>query len=145
MLADFDRINVLKSPSIDDFEILDWKLIEFIGRHNSITKNQILKHFNGDETYITRLSRIRSIVYERENTALNENGTTGSTLTGEYYLGDLGKKLLKDYKTRNRVDFKNRLIVPVTVSVVTNLLIHGIKWLWPHLLKFLSDILSQTP
>jgi len=143
MLAKFDTINKLPASKVEDFEILDWKLIDFIGQYESVTKEQILKQFNNDNTYIIRLSRIRSIIGEKAEAFTNKDGSTGSKPTGKYYLIGPGKKLLQDYKARERRGWRNRMVAPITVSIIANIAIALMKWLGPILLNLAQQIFQQ--
>lgn len=70
----------------------------------------------------------------------------GALTRGEYLdsyrLTDLGRKVLQDYrhsakKARRELWLKNAWI-PILVSLATNLVIAGTKWLLPQILEWLS-------
>ena len=72
-------------------------------------------------------------------------GETEYRPLGIYHLTEFGYKSLQDYEYnqaahKREIWLKNAWI-PILVTLVTNLLIHGIKELWP----LIQEWLSHTP
>lgn len=55
-------------------------------------------------------------------------------------LSDAGRTYFEE-KNQKRSDFlKRSIFVPIAVSLITNLIIAGAKWLWPLILQWLTHI-----
>ncbi len=98
--------------------------------------------------------KVHSISLPIENTAFLEEdyelattdiGETVSKPLGVYRLTAFGDKTLQDYEhqriSRQKELWLKNAWIPILVSLVTNLLIHGITELWPLIKGWASHIL----
>ena len=62
-----------------------------------------------------------------------------------YTLTDLGKKALQDYQVYNKERIKELWLknawIPIVVTIATNLILSGIKQLWPLIQQLVSTLL----
>ena len=83
--------------------------------------------------------------YLLENYQLVKDGLyTRMEYLGTFYLTELGKKAVQDHIQRTKSARKELWLknawIPILVSLATNLVIDGTKWLLPQILEWLSHI-----
>lgn len=97
----------------------DYKILIYVSKHNSVSKEKIINHFgnkiDGIETRIKNLSTPdytsgswrcpipnTSYIIEEYDTIKDEIGVTNTIPKGIYHITDFGKKTLQDYQSTNK-------------------------------------------
>ena len=141
---------------------IDVKILRFIKDHGSASLMDMecfmpevtSLRYRVDQLSTPEYRKIHSISLPLENTSFlekdyatvtMENGETDYRSLGIYRLTAFGDKALQDYEhkhtTHKRELWLKNAWIPILVSLVTNLLIHGIKELWPLIRELLGHIL----
>lgn len=147
---------------IKDLTEVDYQILKFFKENSPSSIEDAAKHLPDIESLEYRIHFLSTSEFKQlqnynvpiENTkCLHEECVTytDSYFTKHKYLSifsitTLGKKVLQDYeisKKQQRKDIwlKNAWI-PILVSVITNLLISGIKWLLPLIQQYFSNFLK---
>lgn len=122
-----------KSISIPDLKRLlpEVESLEYRVKQLSTPEYRQLPHASikiGNSSYLTE-------IHKEENNLIMP--------TGLYRLTDLGKKELQDHVQFHRSQTKEfwfkSIWTPILVTLATNLLISGLKWLSPLILKLLTN------
>ena len=141
---------------------IDIKILCFIREHDSASVTDMQSTLTDVDALHYRLEQLSTPEYRGvlgtslpiPNTAYIEQdyesiktdiGETEHRPLGIYHLTEFGYKSLQDYKYnqaahKREIWLKNAWI-PILVTLVTNLLIHGIKELWP----LIQGWVSHTP
>ncbi|MET3616637.1 hypothetical protein ABID14_000257 [Peptoniphilus olsenii] len=132
---------------LENLETYDVKILNYINKHTKVHINEIMKKYP-DKKYSTkyRLDCLSEQNYSRhyngriqlpiDNTSylnkeyvhLEDKKTkvTSSEFTGYYYVSDLGKKFLQNYKTTSREkhmsEFIRSFFFPMLIAFLTTLL-----------------------
>lgn len=73
------------------------------------------------------------------------NGRVKIEMLGTYRLTENGQKFLQDYGQKARSDRKELWLknawIPILVTLATNLVISGVKWLFPLIVQWLASSL----
>ena len=138
---------------------IDFEILDFISKNEPVNIDQIKANFPN----VSSLDyRIKSMARQSYSEAVHASIPNSSFILqqyekigtgvreiirplGIYTTTDCGKKALQDYKQeikskRKELWLKNAWI-PIIVSVATNLVISGAKWLWPLIQQWVSSFL----
>lgn len=143
---------------VENLTEIDYRILEFISHNEPIKIDDIKNKLPNISSLEYRINLLatpehRKVGYDYvpiDNTyCLKEECEYGNgvitTVKGLqiYSLTDMGRKALQDYKTEKKRKKRELWIKnawpPILVSVATNLLIIGIKWLLPLIQKWLSN------
>lgn len=140
-----------------DLTQIDFKILDFVNSNGPIHLEAVKKHFPGIDSIEFRVAELSKVKYNSTGRFVLKNSSLlaqqyeyvntdlgpHAKETGIYAITDCGKKALQDYKekvkeTRKELWLKNAWI-PIIVSVATNLVISGAKWLWPLIQQWVSS------
>lgn len=149
----------------DELTDIDYRILEFVGSNEPVHIDAMKIHFPDVISLEYRIemlntSQIHKLPYGVQRAISNTSflsqeyedviDDSGAIRYSEglhiYSLTDLGRKALQDYKgntikARKEMWLKNAWI-PILVSLATNLLLDGLKWLFPLLQGWLASILG---
>lgn len=147
--------------SLDNLSPHDFKIIEYINKFESVSKNQIIEQFeNQIDSIELRLSLLSERSYiNRKHTNLDtgyiieEYDLSNKTAIGapipisknSYHVSPYGKKILQDYLTKQKNETRNLWLksawIPIITAFITTLLTNYILPMLPQILKWLTNIL----
>ena len=138
---------------IEELTSKDYELISFIGKFDNVPlseiKDKLGNKIDSIELRISQLSLatyngripVRNSWYIEENYETNkdEHGVTKITYLGSYSITELGRKVLQDYnqsvKSERRMFYHRSVLIPIAVTIATNILLGVLQWLLPLILK----------
>ena len=122
-----------------------YKILKFIAKHNSVTEEQLKDKFPKTNIYAFLDSLIQnqyikgnSVPYTTTNFFTKETKENYHTI-GPYKVTPAGLRCLQERKRQ-----KQQPIITIFVTIATNLIITALKWLFPPLIQWLSNILEKT-
>lgn len=133
----------------------DFKLLKFISENEPVGIEKIKAKLSDIDSIEYRISQLKNMEYRTvasiqipiENTSYvyEEYDYDNGKSLGIYSATDMGKKALQDYchkqnKSKKEFWLKNAWI-PILVTIATNIVIGGIKQLWPLIQQWFSSIL----
>lgn len=143
---------------------IDYQILKYINKFDSISKEQILNHFNNKFASVEyRLSLLNepdyriigrtkmplinsSYVVEEFDTIEDESHITHLLSKNTFHISPLGKKTLQDYQLKRKSEKRSLWIknawLPIIVSIFTTLAIDGLKLLLPLIQVWLSNTLK---
>lgn len=136
-----------------DLTKFDYQILQKVHDNPRILEDDLLLMFPSVERKSNKLriellstpdyKHINQISIPSENTSYlnkiyirckDEMGFDTTEDTGELEISDLGIKTLEDYKLSNKIERRTRLIysvlAPITISIITNLVVSAIKLYW---------------
>lgn len=139
---------------------LDISILQFLKENGPSSIDSIKEAFQEIEAIEYRVTELstpeyRSIPHARvpiPNTSyivedwerVRENGIMVTKPLGTYRLTDLGKKTLQDYISYSKSQRKDLWLknawIPILVSLATNLILGGLRRLWPLIQQWVSSI-----
>lgn len=141
---------------------LDMDILEFIKEHEPVSLSAIVLGLPGisevefrvkemcpgrcylaPRTQHTQHTNDRALIRQDVRTYL-DGALTKEEYLDSYRLTDMGHKVLQDYrhtaKNKRRELWIKNAWIPILVSLATNLVIDGTKWLLPQIIEWLSHI-----
>jgi hypothetical protein len=134
----------------------DYKILKFINEFSRVSKDEIIKNFNGkidgieyrinllETPDFSNVSSLRipidnSSYIENEFETYEDDSFTKSRRTNFYYITDFGKRALQDHihssKKETRLIWIKNCWIPMLVSLVTTLTTIGLTQLIPMMLS----------
>lgn len=147
---------------INELTDLDYKLLKYISKFESVSEEKILHKFKNKidsiDLRLTNLSCENDPIsllpdaghcYILEDTSSHSDGLGTSIITylNSYHITPYGKKVLQDYLFNKKIQLRNIWLrnawIPVVVSLITTLLTNYIIPKLPKLIKWFYHILSK--
>ena len=153
------------SIPINELSETDYKLLKYVSKFKSISKNQIQQHFSKEAAAMDyHLSLLKQPLYkesghgfhipientsyiaEEFNTISDQNGVQRYISNDSFHITDLGRSALQELQQKAKFNRKNTLLksvwIPIAVSIITSLIIDGLESLFPLIRQWLSYILK---
>ena len=140
----------------------DYMILEFISTSNNVTKKEIIDKLSDKvealELRISRISRPLSTSsgsYMPDTSYIKENlkpvrteyGYSEGEPLGVYNITDLGKKVLQDYKSKEKTYKKELWLknawIPILVAFLTTVITNYITPRLPQIIQWFSNILLK--
>lgn len=147
---------------ISELTDLDYKLLKYINKFESVSKEKIVHKFKNKidsiDLRLTNLSFENDPIsllpdadhcYILEDTSSCSDGLGTSTITylNSYHITPYGKKVLQDYlfnkRNKSRTIWLKNAWIPIIVAFITTLLTNYIIPKLPKLIKWFYHILSK--
>ncbi len=149
------------SIPIEELTENDYLILEYINRFPSVHKTDIEQHFKGKIASLDyRLSVLAKVNYKMsggtpfpisnsnyisEEFYETDNDYSNPPQSKEmFHITDFGKVALQDHLVKKKSDKKQLFVknawMPIIVTLITNLLIDGVKWLFPLIQQWLANI-----
>lgn len=143
---------------MDDFEYLDFEILDFINSNSPVDIETIKKRFPNLASIDYRVDAMSKKKYNSTGRFPLKNSCflvqkyecvdaeLGPHLkgTGIFSITDYGKKALQDYKkeikSRRKELWMKNAWIPIFVSVITTLLTLWLKSIWPYIQQLLDHI-----
>jgi hypothetical protein len=155
------------STPIEQLTPIDFKILEYIGRFDSISRDDIVRHFSNVDSIDYRIAQLAardyefigggnravsvrvpvpnsSYLIEEYESAKGEYGLIQHKATNRFRLSALGKKALEDNRAfrrqANLKSWKERFWIPFLVSIATTILMYVLlNMLVPRLLSITAQ------
>lgn len=149
------------SIPVEELTENDYLILEYINNFPSVHRADIEKHFKGKITSLDyRLSVLAQIDYKpsggtffpvqnsnyiEEEFAPNSGGYSSPRKSlNTFHITALGKSSLQEHLLKKKSDRKDMLLknicIPIAVTLITNLIIDGVKWLLPLIQQWITNI-----
>lgn len=144
---------------IENLTDTDYRILKFFKNNSPASIEDVSKHLPDIEAIEYRIKILATSEYKQlhnislpiDNTKClkedyeeyTENGFIAYRYLGTFNITILGKKALQDYeiaeKQRKKDMWLQNAKIPILVTIITNLIIDGTKWLLPLILQLLSN------
>lgn len=147
---------------IEDLTEVDYQILKYFKENSPSSIEDAAKHLPNVEALEYRIRFLSTPEFRQstkfsipiENTkclheefeTYNDGCITKHRCLGIFSITTLGKKALQDYETSQKQQKKDiwlkNVWTPILVTIITNLVISGIKWLLPLIQQYLSSFLK---
>lgn len=152
------------SVKINELSENDYKLLAYINKFESVSKEQIKQQFHKEidaiDYHLSVLKQPRyddlgygarkviensSYIVEEFNMVNSPYGLRPVS-KNSFHISGLGKSALQEHEQKAKIDRKDTLLksvwIPIAVTILTSLILNGLESLYPLIRQWLSYILK---